>query len=401
MTFELTDEGLSVQSVDEIFDELVVSLRVKTGQPNLDVSSTSPFGQLLGVAAEREAKRQLVTLAVYNSRFPSRATGDALAQLSLVTGTVKRDATKSVVGTLVTLTAGTLLPAGSRANVDGDPTAIFETLVDITNGTGITDDFAIEMTSINSGPVRAVSATLTIINTPVSGWTAVTNPFDAQVGENIEIDPDLRLRRELELRSQGSTIISAIAADVGEVAGVIKVVPFENKTDVAGTNSLPAHSFEMVVWDGVSPEASDNAIAQAIFDAAPAGIASAASGLGTSETGTAIEPVSGDAFTIDFSRALVKTLFLEYEVLTDPAVYPIDGDAQIKAAVVAFVNARLSVGDDVISTTLFAPVYTVAGVLDVEIVRLGFTIGTGNILNLTVGSREIAIADTSRVNVIT
>lgn len=395
MTFELTDEGLSVQSVDEIFDELVVSLRVKTGQPNLDVSSTSPFGQLLGVAAEREAKRQLVTLAVYNSRFPSRATGDALAQLALVTGTVKRDATKSVVGTLVTLTAGTLLPAGSRANVDGDPTAIFETLVDITNGTGITDDFAIEMTAINSGPVRAVSGTLIVINTPVSGWTAVNNPFDAQVGENIEIDPDLRLRRELELRSQGSTIISAIAADVGEVAGVIKVVPFENNTDVAGT--LPAHSFEMVVWDGVSPEASDNAIAQSIFNASPAGIKSAASGLGTSETGTAIEPVSGDEFTIDFSRALVKTLYLEVDLDVDADVYPIDGDTQVKAAMVAFVNARLTVGDDVIATALFAPPYGIAGVLDVTAIRLGFTASPVGTVNLVVGSREIALADTSRV----
>lgn len=407
MTFELTDEGLTVQTVDEIFDEMAAALRAKAaaagvaGAANLDVSSASPLGQVLGVMAERESKRQLVTLAVYNSRFPSRATGDALAQGSLVTGTIKLDATKSVVGTLVTLTAGTTLPAGSRANVDGDTTAIFETLEDITNGTGITDDFAIEMTAVEVGPTRALAATLTVINTPVSGWSAVTNAFDAQLGRSIETDPALRLRREEELRSQGATVVQAIAADVDEVEGVIKTVPFENKTDAVDGDGLPPHSFEIVVWDGVSPEASDNAIAQAIFDASPAGIASESATLSETHTGTAVEAESGDEFTITFSRAEAVSIWLEYDLEVDPDLYPIDGDTQVKAAVVAYANARFSVGDDVIATSLYAAAYAIAGVLDVVEVRLGAIVSPGITTNTTIASRQIATFDTSRVLVTT
>lgn len=397
MMFALTAQGISVQTLDEIFDEMAADLRSVSEQPNLDLSETSPFGQLLGVQAERELNVQKVMRDVFNSMFPSRSTGDAMTQNAIFTGTVRRGATKSVVGTIVTLTAGTTLPAGSRANVDGDTAAVFETLGDVTNATGITDDFAIEMTAITEGPIRALSGTLTVINTPVSGWNAVNNPFDAELGLNAETDPELRIRREADLRSQGSTVLAAIVADVDEVAGVISVAGFENDTDTNGFHNLPPHSFEVVVWDGDVADASDNAIAQAIFDGKSSGIAAAASGLGVSESGTAVEPKSGDEFTVAFSRALAKTLYLEYDLTVDPDLYPIDGDTQVKAAAVAFVNARQQTGDDVIATTLYAPAYSIAGVLDVVAVRLGFTASPAGVVNLTVGSREIARADTSRV----
>lgn len=396
MTFALTLTGISVQTVDEVFDELAVALRAKTGQPNLDLSSTAPLGQVLGVVAEREVKRQQVARDVYNSRHPGRATGDALVQLALLTGTVKRGTTKSVVGTVVTLTAGTTLPAGSRANVDGDVTAAFETLGDVTNSSGSTDDIAVEMTAVGDGPVRALAGTLTIINTPVSGWNAVTNPFGAQLGLNPETDPELRFRREEELRSQGSSALAAIVADVDEVDGVVQAVGFENTTDSI-FNNLPPHSFEIVVWDGDTLDASNNAVVQAIFDASPAGITSGSSGLGTLAGGTAVEATSGDEFVLFFTRALVQTLYLEYDLTVDAELYPIDGDTQVKAAAVAFVNSRLSIGDDVIATQLFAPAYSIAGVLDVVAVRLGFTASPVGTSNLAVASRSIARADTSRV----
>ena len=418
MAFELTDEGLNTQTVDEIFDEMAASLRAKAaaagvpGAANIDVSETAPFGQLLGMAAEREFNRQQVTLAVYNSRFPSRATGDALAQGALITGTVKRDATYSVVGVLVTLTAGTTLLAGARANVDGDTEALFETLEDVTNGGVATDDIAVEMTAVESGAVRALSGTLTVINTPASGWLAVTNPFDAQVGSSIETDPALRLRREEELRSQGSTTLAAIVADVEEIEGVIEAIGFENKT-AAEVDGLPPHSFEVVVWDGTSEDASDNAIAQAIFDASPAGIASASAG--ETHTGTAIEAETEEEYEIEFTRAEDVDLYFEYDLTVDPDVYPIDGDTQVKAAVVKYVNEGLlavvgedrqvrdatSIGDDVIAASLATPAFSVAGVLDVTAIPLGVTVspvGTGNI---AIGPRQIGRADSSRIVVAT
>lgn len=389
----LTAEGVQVQTLEEILADLEADAR-STIHPQLDCSETSPHGQQFGIWAEREVNLQQALRAVANS-FSPKASGRALANVSLLTGTVKDGATKSQVGATVNLNAGFTLPAGSRANVDGDTTAVFETIADVTNGSGIAADVAVTMQAVTAGPVRAASGTLTIINTPLSGWNSVTNAFDADVGLDIESDPALRVRREEELRIQGSTVVSAIVADVEGVEGTTKVIGFENQTGTDGVNNLVAHSFEIVVWDGVSPAASDNLIAQAIFNAKPSGIGPVTSGLGTDESGTAVS-TEGDEYTVAFSRALQKTLYITYTLDTDDS-YPVDGDAQVQAAVVAELDGYLTIGVDVIRTKLFKPAYTVQGVLDVVDVTLGFLVAPAGTSNLAVGTREIAVADTARI----
>lgn len=397
MSFELTDEGVQVQTVSEIVGELEAAGRADI-HPNLDVSETSPYGQLFGIWAEREWKLQQGLRAIANS-FSPKATGQALANVALLTGTLKRGATKSQVDATVTLTAGTTLPAGSRANVDGDTTAIFETIADVTNSSGITADVAATFRAVNAGPVRAPSGKLTVINTPVSGWSAVTNAFDATLGLDIESDIDLRTRRIEELRVQGSTVLAAIEADVLEIAGVLQTKGFENTSSSTDVDGVAGHSFEIVVWDGVSPTAQNNAIAQAIFDASPAGIAAVNGTAGTHSSGTALDS-EGDSHTVAFTRPTQLTLYVTYQIATDDK-YPVDGDTQIAAAAAALLTSLQGVGDDVVATKLYAPAYSVAGVTDVVSVKLGFSASPSGTVNLVVGSREIAIADTSRILVTT
>jgi uncharacterized phage protein gp47/JayE len=399
MTFELIAEGVTVQTVAEIMAEIETAARADI-HPQCDVSATSPLGQQFGIWAEREAQIQQAIRDVSNG-FSPRASGAALANVSLLTGVLKRGKTYSIVSATVTLTAGTPLPVGSRANVDGDSNAVFETTEDVVNLSGITADFAVSMRAVDPGPVRAVAGALTVINTPVAGWLAITNAFDADVGKDIETDPELRLRREQDLRVQGSTVILAIATDVLVVVQAAvafgQVRGFENTTDATNVDGLTPHSFEIVVWDGTVPQASDSAIAQAILDASPAGIQSVQSGHGTAESGLAVNR-EGATHVVLFSRALQKTLYIDYVLVTDDS-YPVDGDAQVKSAAVAVLDAALDVGEDVILTKLYAPAYSVQGVLDVVSVEIGFT-GSTSAANLTVGSREIAIADTSRVTVV-
>lgn len=395
MTFELTHEGVTVQTVAEILAELEAAARAPGGiDPLLDCSSTSLFGQAFAIWAEREVSLQQFGRDVSNS-FSPRATGAALANVALITGTQKHAATFSQVTATLTLTAGTTVNAGSRANVLTDPTAVFALDAPVTNSSGITATFSATMTALTAGPVRAPAGSLTVINTPVAGWSAVTNPFDAAVGKDIEDDPALRLRREQELRVQGSTAVGAIAADVFEVPGVLQVAGFDNDDDVTDADGLAPHSYEIVVWDGVSPSASNNAIAQAMLDGEPAGISSAQSSLGTNVSGTALD-AEGASQTVLFTRALQKTLYVSYALTVDSS-YPVDGDTQVKAAVVALLLALQGIGDDVTATKLFAPAYSVQGVIDVVSIHLGFTASPAGVGNLVVGSREIAIPDTSRV----
>lgn len=389
MALETT--GFIVQTIDEIKAEIEAEVKGALG-PNTDVSATSVIGQLIGIFADREHELQVVTRDVYSAFTAAGATGNSLTQLALLTGTIREDATYSTVSATVNLNAGTTLPAGSQAHVEGDPDAIFETLADVTNGTASPDDFPVDMRATEPGAVRANSGTLTEILTPVSGWNSVTNALDATMGEEDETDLELKIRREQELRRQGSGNVDAIEADVAAVDGVIDTTNFENETDVA--SDLPAHSFEIVVWDGSPAAASDDAIAQAIWDAKPAGIRSFGG-----ETGTAIDR-QGSERLIDFSRAEAPDVYLEFDLTVDDG-FPVDGETQVKEAIVAFADANWSIGDDVILSALYASVFTISGVVSIDAVRAGFSASPVGTSNLTIGVRQIGLADTARIEVAT
>jgi len=84
-----------------------------------------------------------------------------------------------------------------------------------------------------NGPTYAPAHTLTVIDSPVSGWTSVDNPLDAIVGNDIETDTEALTRRHNLLAAQASGPIQAIVEKVQNLAGVTSVLGFENLTDAA------------------------------------------------------------------------------------------------------------------------------------------------------------------------
>lgn len=389
---ELTAEGLVIDTVDEIADAIAASMKSKIS-PNLDTNpETSVIGQIIGILAERERHNQEVIRDVYAAGTPAGATGQALTQLSLITGTVRVDATRSTVTAKVNLDAGTVLPAGSRANVAGAPDVQFETTTDVENTGGSADDFNVEMRSVDFGPVRANAGTLTEIVTSVVGWSSVTNTLDAALGRNDETDPELRAHREAELRRAGSAALDAIVADVSDVEGTIAVRGRENDTE-STVDGLPPKSFQIVVWDGDPPQASGAAIAQAIWNAKAAGIQSFGS-----ETGTA-EDRQGADHDVSFSRATQRELYIEIDVMIDDDVYPDNGDTLVIAAVLAAANTRWTIGADAVPSALIGSAFTVPGVLAVprlEVDSVTPTVASGT---FAIDFDEIARADSARITV--
>lgn len=375
--------GFVAKTIDEIKAEIETALKDAI-DPALDVSATSVMGQIIGVFAERERQLWLVSRDVYSAFTPGGASGQALTNLSLLTGTKREDATFSTVTATVNLNAGTTLPAGSRANVDGDPDAVFETLADVENTGGSPANFPVAMQAVDPGPVRANAGTLTEITTPVSGWNSVTNALDADMGEPDEVDQDLRERREFELRIQGSSNIDAIAVHVSQVDGV---------EDVIGDEDLEAHTFEITLWDGTSPAADDNEIAQTIWDFKPAGIESTGP-----ESGTAVDRDGNDR-VISFRRADGLEVYLELDITIDSDLFPVDGDTQIKDAVVAFADERWEIGADVILSQIYVPIFSVSGVVSVVAIRAGFSASPTETLDLSVAATEKALSDTSRIDI--
>lgn len=378
--------GFVTKTLDEITDELITNLRADIGQ-DLELTVNSPEGQLMRVFARALSEIWNQGKAVYDAFDPAAAFGASLENLSSVSGTVRKSATQSTVTATLNIDAGRTVPAGSIVSVDGNPDARFVLLADAENTGGSPDDFPGRFEAEVTGSVVANTGTLTVIETPVTGWNSVTNPSDAVVGTDIETDEELRLRREQELAAVGSSSFLGLLADIRQVPGVTDVLLFENETDVT-VNGLPSRSFEAVVLGGA-----DEDLAEAIFGSKPLGIQAFGS--------TTLNVDDGEGLThpIGFTRATPVTLHAQVTVLTN-SNYPVDGDAQIKEAVRASIDAR-GIGDDVILASLFAPILAVPGVIDVTEILLDTVDPPVAAANAVIDGREIAAIDTSNIDLVT
>ncbi len=389
--FGVTPTGFSAKTLEETLAEIETEERSEISS-TLDTSASSPIGQLNGIFASKIRELWELAQASYDSFNPDNVSDFSQTVLALITGTQRNGATKSQVFCDVDLDAGTYAPGDLIAHVTGDPDSRFVNVNEIfsTGGEGPSNPGEL-FEAESTGPVVALAGTLIVIAEPVVGWNDVSNPADATEGDNVESDVALRIRREEELARAGSSTVDAIRADVAQVKDVISVNVFENTTLLVDANGLPGKSFEAVIFDGVAPTADDDEIAQAIWDSKPAGIEAFGS-----ESGTATD-TQGVDHIINFSRATVKNVFIEFNLTTEiPPFVLVD----LKQAVADFGDKTQGIGDDVILSAYCVPVFGVPGVIDLVGTTAGFVTPTDGSANLPIGPREIADLDTSRITVI-
>ena len=392
----LTSAGFEKKPLDDIGAEIESAQRSNIS-PRLNLTAAGAIGQVNGVIIERLDELWKLLQAIYSSGDPDQATGDQLASLAQITGTKKRPATKSIVtGVLVNLNAGFTLPAGAVASIVDFPTRRFVSRAAATNGSGSPAAVAVDFEGETAGPLEAPAGTLTVIAQPVSGWNSVTNPLDAVVGKDVETNAELRARRDLELEASGSTNVDALRSDILQNLGqansgdVISAMVLGNDTDVTDANGLPPHSIEAIVRGVVADTAADKALANQIWLSKAAGDQA----VGTSSK--TVTDSQGNVHVIGFTRPAVVPIYMTVIPTTDPALYPADGDAQVAAAIVAWGDANLAGGDDVIAERLKAVCFTVPGVIDVPTFKLGTTAFPAGTANISISIRQIADLDTSR-----
>lgn len=382
----LTSTGFETKTLTEIIDEINASLRNLLGQ-DLSLDEATVLGIFVGVIADRIVEVWELADEVYGSQYPDSAVTAGLDGVSAITGTVREVATKSTATATLNIDAAVTVPTGSVVSVDGNPLARFVTLADAVGPGPGAQDVAVEMEAEETGPSAAPSGTLTVIETPVAGWNTSTNAADAELGTVIETDAALRLRREDELQAGGAGPLDAIRGGLLQVDDVTEAKVFQNVTLVTDGDGVPGKAFESVVLGGT-----DQDIIDKIWEKGPAGIETHGG-----ESGTIIDS-QGDSHTIEFSRPTEIDIWIIVDVTTDDD-YPATGDADIEAALIAFQEASLSIGDDVITTQLFDAVFSIAGVVDVTKLWIGFANPPTGDANLTIGNRELADFDTSRITV--
>ncbi len=240
--FGVTPDGFSAKTLEEILDEMSTEARAEISS-TLDTSASAPIGQLFGIVATKLRELWELGQATHDAFNPDNASDFSLTVLALITGTQRRDATKSSVLCDVDLDANTYDAETLIAHVDGDPDARFFNKNEIVSTGGV--QAGKEFVAESTGPLVAVADTLIVIAEPVVGWNDVTNPLDAIVGEDIETDVALRPRREEELARVGSSTVDAIRADVGKVTNVSSVTVFENTKLTPDVTGCPARLLKL------------------------------------------------------------------------------------------------------------------------------------------------------------
>lgn len=377
--FGISNEGFKRKRLDQLLEELNDEVKSIFGD-NFNVSPESPDGQINGVVSESNANLWELAEESYNAFNPSAATGATLSNLVQLNGITRLPATSSRVQLSITGTAGTVIPAGSLVSTS-DTGDQFSTEQAITlDGAGNGSVFA---SAVNTGPITALTGTVTEIDTPITGWSTVTNAADAQVGTNEETDVELRSRRERSVARDAQAIIDAIFAAVANVPGVTQTVVLENDTDVVDSNGLPPHSFQVITVGGV-----DEDIGDAIWLKKPAGI------LSFGNTTVQIIDSQGIPHNISFSRPTEVDIYVEITLNTF-AEYPANGDDLIKQAIVDYANGILvpgrgfSLADDVVYTRLYTPINSVQG-HEITDLRIGTSPSPTGTSNITISATEIS-----------
>lgn len=443
----LTSAGLEIATLADLIASMRAAWSAAFGA-SMDTSDRSPDGQLLGVTGEPLALLWELLEAVVASQDPAKATKAALDAICALSGTVRVPASFSAVTLTLTGTPTTSVPNGSlvatestgqqfattadfpglivaltawagltayatgdrRANASnayvaitpgvsagsGGPVLTTPDEVDGTvhwrwlgAGTGVVD---VTAKATVSGPVVAVSGDLTRIDSPVGGWSGVTNLLDASVGRVAMTDAELRALREQELARPGTSPADAIAVallDTDKDTGdpVTSVTVFVNNDDVVDADGLGPHSIEPMVRGG-----SDQAIWNALRDNVAAGIRTQ----GT-ENGTAVDR-TGVAQPFAFSRVSEVLVWVVITLRKDPGTYPSDGDAQVALAVATWGNSRPD-GLDVVASKIIARVDTVLGVIDIDLPFIGTAPAPGTSTTIVMTRRQRAVFDTSRITV--
>lgn len=244
------------------------------------------------------------------------------------------------------------------------------------------------MVAIASGPTVAQTGTLTVINTPITGLSRTTNSVDAILGRLVETDGAYRIRRKNELQKAGASTVEAIRTQLKQVAGVLEAIVFQNTTLTTDGDGRPGKSIAAFVDGGV-----DQDIGNQLWKSVAGGIQT----FGT--TTVTVVDSQGLSQTIQFSRPVKKPVYIIFDVVTDPSVFPSTGSDDIKAAAVAYGNG-LAIGESVLVYPKLLPavVDRVVGITNFH-VKIGFAPSPTLDSNLTFAANERAQFDTANITV--
>jgi len=246
MTAEFTPSGVTIQTYDEIYEELAAGYRGIYGD-DIDLSTNSPDGQRVGIEAKARLDMQTFAVAVYNSLDADFSAGEAQKRIIKWAGITPRPATRSQWDVTVNSPLSVTIPAGFRIRDSIDQ--IWQTDSDILllAGNNTVTFFAENFGSVQ-GLIGDELEQVDIINAIIFTLTA---PASALVGRDEETEEELRIRRNKSTENPAYSTIGQLFATLGNLPGVTELAVYENDTDAYDADKdMAAHSIWAVVEGG-------------------------------------------------------------------------------------------------------------------------------------------------------
>lgn len=242
--------GLIVPSYPSILADNVQAFLNIYGT-NQYIAPDSAIYQLLSILSLKQSDVNLALQLAYNQSSPQTAVGAGLDRQVKMNGLARAPFSYSTA--LLTVVGGNItITNGFAQDQQGNLWALPAT-VSITGG-------SVNVTAVctTPGAVSAEPGTINIINTPLAGWTSVTNAAAAVNGLPIESDSELRARQSISVALPSSTPLSSTIAAILAARGVVRVAPgyptpggpgssIENPTGATDSWGNPPHSISMVV----------------------------------------------------------------------------------------------------------------------------------------------------------
>jgi hypothetical protein len=352
----------------------------------IDPAPDTLVGKHNGIFADQLAQLWEVHQANFYALSRDGAQGAALDIIGALNGRARRPASKSTVALTLAMAAGTTVRAGSIVSAQGHPEVRVVTLQDASApADGGPVELDILAAAETAGPVTAIAGALTVIETPVNGWSAVTNSSSLSGGKSIESDEEYLLRQLDEIAAGGGGTLPGLRADLLQLEGVDDVLMIENDADGV-VNGMPGHSIEAVVLGG-----EDAAIAQSLWTNKAGGVA-----LHGSEPPITITDDQGSRL-VRFSRPTERPVYVAIDLVTAGGV---DVEGLKTAIVEASIPVVVSIGEDVYG----APMVCVAFEWSANVLNAQAGLSFSPISNaadgeasLSIGQREIGTLQTADI----
>lgn len=379
----LTEEGFNRPGFDELVSDQATRAKQLFGD-TIDTSEQSVMGKFIRLLCfDLDAAYQELEKCYY-ARFPNTASGQSLDRLVAFAAISRNPATSACHNVKFTGTPETEIPAGFLVSTANE--IIFHTVNTLTIGEDSTVSGMVEANEPGTAGNVAVGTINTIVN-PTANISAVTHIGIEEYGMDIESDADLRKRFSDTLAGGGSSTFSSIKAEILRIPNVNSVIVVENDTDET-VGELPPHSFCCYVD---APESQNQLIAEAIFSKKPIGIACVGS-----MSATVLDDAGGEHI-IYFNKVSETSIYCKVTVAKDNN-FELTGLEDVNAAIVNKINSLIN-GQDVVLSSLYAPIMSVPGIVDVSSLTLSTDGATYNTNNIVISAGRTAKTSSEKVEV--